>query len=118
MYVVDTTVTIAAGTDNYAMTCAYCLPGYTWTAAATGLGSKNRGTCTLIANCSTNSTWVNSCSKCLDGFAWKVVSGVIKENICTKTGPNNDISVVKDCVATDGTDCVLCKRGLSLNADK
>ena len=93
-------------TGNIKSSCAACKPGY----YPDNLPKIT--SCSVIKNCSDSSNWLNACSLCASGFAFKVETGKIDYTKCVK---QNDIG----CFASDreNNNCSFCKKGYVLNKD-
>ena len=98
-------------TDNHSK-CAICKPGYFGIQSVNPENLNSVTNCLVINNCS-YSTWFNSCSKCDDGYVFKIeTNGDLDFTQCIL---QNDFN----CFASkdNGKNCELCNKGFFLNRD-
>ncbi len=89
--------------------CAACKPGYKPTPHADASFFKE--SCELIAHCN-GKDWFNGCSACSDGYVFKF-DGDVDFATCWAYARNDH------CFASaDDGECVLCRKGFVLNADR
>ena len=115
---------LTASSENYLQGCAACEPGYKATRTN---GHDAVLSCAQIANCA-GGNLVDGCDTCNSNYILKYDNNTVEveeDDVCLNI-PGSKLTILANCWAaapdanttTNAGDCVICKRGYTMNADK